>query len=146
MCTHLSLVALAAWYHYYKCNKCINTTLIFRIKPRSTISQTQYLYFVYNVLLLLQEVCSQIWATLYDYPGLKTCDGLIKYIKECVRTAWGLTNQVRQKSLFITIAFHLPSWCFWLRQEFKEWQSLSVRPFCDKSSTLTWVLFFLKMI
>ena len=44
--------------------------------------------------LLLQEVCSQIWATLYDYPGLKTCDGLIKYIKECVRTAWGLTAQV----------------------------------------------------
>ena len=58
-----------------------------------------------NVFLLLQEVCSQIWATLYDYPGLKTCDGLIKYIKECVRTAWGLTNQVRQKSLFIELAF-----------------------------------------
>ena len=46
---------------------------------------------------LLQEVCSQIWATLYDYPGLKSCDGLIKYIKECVRTAWGLTNQVSRK-------------------------------------------------
>ena len=42
-----------------------------------------------------QEVCTQIWATLYDYPGLKSCDGLIKYIKECVRTAWGLTNQVK---------------------------------------------------
>ena len=42
----------------------------------------------------MQEVCTQIWATLYDYPGLKSCDGLIKYIKECVRTAWGLTNQV----------------------------------------------------
>merc|ERR1712029_626133 len=41
----------------------------------------------------VEEVCSQIWATLYDYPGLKTCDGLIKYIKECVRTAWGLTTQ-----------------------------------------------------
>ena len=42
----------------------------------------------------LQEVCTQIWATLYDYPGLKSCDGLIKYIKECVRTAWGLNTQV----------------------------------------------------
>ena len=42
-----------------------------------------------------QEVCTQIWATLYDYPRLKSCDGLIKYIKECVRTAWGLTNQVK---------------------------------------------------
>ena len=46
--------------------------------------------------LVFQEVCSQIWATLYDYPGLKSCDGLIRYIKECVRTAWALTNQVRQ--------------------------------------------------
>lgn len=42
----------------------------------------------------VEEVCTQIWATLYDYPGLKSCDGLIKYIKECVRTAWGLTNQI----------------------------------------------------
>jgi len=42
----------------------------------------------------VEEVCTQIWATLYDYPGLKSCDGLIKYIKECVRTAWGLTNQM----------------------------------------------------
>jgi len=41
----------------------------------------------------VEEVCSQIWATLYDYPSLKSCDGLIKYIKECVRTAWGLTCQ-----------------------------------------------------
>jgi len=41
----------------------------------------------------VEEVCTQIWATLYDYPSLKSCDGLIKYIKECVRTAWGLTNQ-----------------------------------------------------
>ena len=42
----------------------------------------------------LQEVCSQIWATLYDYPCLKSCDGIIKYVKECVRVAWGLVNQV----------------------------------------------------
>jgi len=41
----------------------------------------------------VEEVCTQIWATLYDYPGLKSCDGLIKYIKECVRTAWGLNTQ-----------------------------------------------------
>ena len=41
-----------------------------------------------------QEVCSQIWATLYDYPCLKTTDGIIRYVKECVRVAWGLVNQV----------------------------------------------------
>lgn len=44
--------------------------------------------------VLVQDVCNQIWATLYDYPSLKACDGLIRYIKECVRTAWGLVNQV----------------------------------------------------
>ena len=55
------------------------------------------------MIFVLQEVCSQIWATLYDYPGLKTCDGLIKYIKECVRTAWGLTNQVRTFWLLFSI-------------------------------------------
>ena len=46
----------------------------------------------------IQEVCSQIWATLYDYPCLKTCDGIIKYVKECVRVAWGLVNQVTYQS------------------------------------------------
>ena len=43
--------------------------------------------------IVLQEVCQQIWATLYDYPGLKNCEGLLRYIKECVRVAWGLVNQ-----------------------------------------------------
>lgn len=42
----------------------------------------------------VEEVCTQIWATLYDYPCLKSCDGIIKYVKECVRVAWGLVNQV----------------------------------------------------
>ena len=45
--------------------------------------------------LILQEVLSQIWATLYDYPCLKNCDGIVKYVKECIRVAWGLVNQVR---------------------------------------------------
>jgi hypothetical protein len=45
-------------------------------------------------IYLMQDVCNQIWATLYDYPSLKSCDGLIRYIKECVRTAWALINQV----------------------------------------------------
>ncbi|XP_064096920.1 uncharacterized protein LOC135208546 [Macrobrachium nipponense] len=41
----------------------------------------------------VDEVCQQIWATLYDYPTLKTCEGLLQYIKDCVRLAWGLSNQ-----------------------------------------------------
>lgn len=38
-------------------------------------------------------MCQQIWATLYDYPALKSCEGLLQYIKDCVRLAWGLSNQ-----------------------------------------------------
>ncbi|KAG8192451.1 hypothetical protein JTE90_017981 [Oedothorax gibbosus] len=41
----------------------------------------------------LEEVLSQIWATLYDYPSLKNCDGLKHYVKDCVRLAWSLSNQ-----------------------------------------------------
>ncbi|XP_042211919.1 uncharacterized protein LOC121859237 isoform X2 [Homarus americanus] len=41
----------------------------------------------------MDEVCQQIWATLYDYPALKSCDGLLQYVKDCVRLAWGLNNQ-----------------------------------------------------
>ncbi|KAK8380326.1 hypothetical protein O3P69_016733 [Scylla paramamosain] len=42
----------------------------------------------------VEEVCQQIWATLYDYPSLKNCEGLLQYVKDCVRLAWGLSNQV----------------------------------------------------
>lgn len=41
-----------------------------------------------------QEVSTQLWATLYDYPCLKNCTGLLQYIKDSVRLAWALSNQV----------------------------------------------------
>ena len=37
----------------------------------------------------------QLCSTLYDYPCLKSCKGLQKYIESCVRVSWGLVNQVR---------------------------------------------------
>ena len=40
-----------------------------------------------------QEVCQQIWATLYDYPSLRGCSGLLEYVAACVRVAWALANQ-----------------------------------------------------
>ena len=49
--------------------------------------------------IALQDVCSQIWATLYDYPCLQSCEGLVKYIKDSVRLAWSLVNQVSYKYL-----------------------------------------------
>uniref|UniRef100_T1IEX4 Mitochondria-eating protein n=1 Tax=Rhodnius prolixus TaxID=13249 RepID=T1IEX4_RHOPR len=41
----------------------------------------------------IEEVSSQLWATLYDYPCLKSCMGLQQYIKDSVRLAWALVNQ-----------------------------------------------------
>ncbi|XP_046570197.1 uncharacterized protein LOC124278521 isoform X2 [Haliotis rubra] len=39
----------------------------------------------------VEDVCTQIYATLYDYPCLKDCPVLVEYIRECVRLSWGLT-------------------------------------------------------
>ncbi|KAF8790338.1 hypothetical protein HNY73_005374 [Argiope bruennichi] len=47
----------------------------------------------FNLSKNVSEVCSQIQATLYDYPCLKNCSGLLNYSKDCVRLAWFLTNQ-----------------------------------------------------
>ncbi|XP_039275827.1 uncharacterized protein LOC111052650 [Nilaparvata lugens] len=41
----------------------------------------------------IEEVSSQLWATLYDYPCLKMCPGLLQYIRDSVRLAWALANQ-----------------------------------------------------
>ncbi len=41
----------------------------------------------------VQEVSSQVFATLYDYPSLKTCSGLVTYIRECVTLSWALSVQ-----------------------------------------------------
>ncbi|CAF1386355.1 unnamed protein product [Rotaria sordida] len=53
---------------------------------RSTIQK-------YDVGKIAYEVENQLWATLYDYPVLKTCNELLKYINSACRTAWGLVNQ-----------------------------------------------------
>ena len=46
-------------------------------------------------VIYFQDVTTQLWATLYDYPCLKACKGLRDYIENCVRVSWGLVNQVR---------------------------------------------------
>lgn len=45
----------------------------------------------YDVSRIVEEVCAQIWATLYDYPCLKGCAGLTRYVCDCVRLAWALS-------------------------------------------------------
>ncbi|XP_074599528.1 uncharacterized protein LOC141853908 [Brevipalpus obovatus] len=40
-----------------------------------------------------EEVLNQICATLYDYPCLRECDGLLHYIRDCVSLAWTLSIQ-----------------------------------------------------
>lgn len=47
----------------------------------------------YDVTKIAFEVENQLWTTLYDYPGLKSCQELLKYINASCRTAWGLVNQ-----------------------------------------------------
>ncbi|XP_013389364.1 uncharacterized protein LOC106158066 [Lingula anatina] len=47
----------------------------------------------FDVTILVEEVCNQLWATLYDYPSLKNSDGLKIYVTECVRLAWKLSVQ-----------------------------------------------------
>lgn len=34
-----------------------------------------------------------MWTTLYDYPMLKECTGLLRYIDESVRLAWAMSVQ-----------------------------------------------------
>jgi hypothetical protein len=48
----------------------------------------------FDLARVAEEVLKQILATLYDYPRLKDCEGIVAYVKECVRVAWGLVNQV----------------------------------------------------
>ncbi|CAF1471021.1 unnamed protein product [Rotaria sordida] len=47
----------------------------------------------YDVGKITSEVENQLWTTLYDYPKLKSCNELLKYIYSACRTAWGLVNQ-----------------------------------------------------
>nr|KAG5705134.1 hypothetical protein BaRGS_030851 [Batillaria attramentaria] len=47
----------------------------------------------------LQDVSQQIYATLYDYPCLKACAGLLEYVSQCVRIVWGLCVQRAPYSL-----------------------------------------------
>ncbi|KAK3590557.1 hypothetical protein CHS0354_008488 [Potamilus streckersoni] len=47
----------------------------------------------FDVEKCVEEVSSQIYATLYDYPDLKTCLKFHQYIAECVHVAWGLSVQ-----------------------------------------------------
>ncbi|XP_048746568.1 uncharacterized protein LOC125659071 isoform X1 [Ostrea edulis] len=48
---------------------------------------------IFDVSATIEEVCSQIYATLYDYPVLKDCQGLKMYVTACVQVAWGLSVQ-----------------------------------------------------
>lgn len=47
----------------------------------------------YDIEKIAFEVENQLWATLYDYPSLKNCNELSKYVNSACRTAWGLVNQ-----------------------------------------------------
>ncbi|XP_025093599.1 uncharacterized protein LOC112563632 isoform X2 [Pomacea canaliculata] len=47
----------------------------------------------FDISELVFDVSQQIYNTLYDYPCLRACPGLLDYISQCVRLAWGLSVQ-----------------------------------------------------
>eukprot|EP00918_Siedleckia_nematoides_P001545 GHVU01003648.1.p1 GENE.GHVU01003648.1~~GHVU01003648.1.p1 ORF type:complete len:336 (-),score=33.77 GHVU01003648.1:2424-3431(-) len=47
----------------------------------------------YDISKCVADVSQQVWATLYDYPSLKQCNGLAAYIEETVRLAWAMSIQ-----------------------------------------------------
>ena len=48
----------------------------------------------------MQEVLNQICSTLFDYPMIRNCSELVKYINNCVNTAWGLSTMVKLLTLY----------------------------------------------
>lgn len=55
----------------------------------------------------VEVVANQLWNTLYDYPCLKNCQPLLKYIRTSVNLAWGLSNLVETvASQSITLNVH----------------------------------------
>lgn len=44
-------------------------------------------------VFVLQEVRERVWSTLFDFPKLRFCRGLQRYVEDCVRLAWVLTIQ-----------------------------------------------------
>jgi len=47
----------------------------------------------FSVLINTQEVHEQVFRTLYEYPQLGGCVGLLRYISDTVRLAWALNVQ-----------------------------------------------------
>ncbi|XP_026679422.1 uncharacterized protein LOC113467437 [Diaphorina citri] len=45
------------------------------------------------------EVSSQLWATLYDYPCLKSCSGLQQYIRDSVNQNWKKSESELEEKL-----------------------------------------------
>ena len=57
---------------------------------QKSFSYEQHTYFPVMILrvFVFQEVENQLWTTLYDYPSLKACKELLKYINQACRTAY----------------------------------------------------------
>ncbi|ESO95156.1 hypothetical protein LOTGIDRAFT_189026 [Lottia gigantea] len=41
----------------------------------------------------VKNVCEQIYETLFDYPCLKQCEGLVQFVEECLQISLGLVAQ-----------------------------------------------------
>lgn len=57
-----------------------------------------------------QEVCSQIWNTLFDYPCLQKCPALVDYVHQCAQLSWSLHVQPTRFSIDITTLLFREEW------------------------------------
>lgn len=46
----------------------------------------------FDLSVCVQEVCDQVWETLYDFPSLKKSASLINFVEDSVRIAWALVT------------------------------------------------------
>lgn len=57
-----------------------------------------------------QEVCLQIWNTLFDYPCLQKCPALVDYVQQCAQLSWSLHVQPTRFSIDITTLLFRDEW------------------------------------
>lgn len=58
----------------------------------------------------VEEVCSQIWDTLFDYPCLQKCPALVDFVQQCAQLSWSLHVQPTQFSMEIEHRLFREDW------------------------------------
>lgn len=68
------------------------------------------LFFPRPFLKPMQEVCNQLWKTLFDYPCLRNCPSLVDFVRHCTRLTWSLLVQRSRFTLDIETKVFREEW------------------------------------